>query len=264
MEMLCTVLIMMVGQASGVLLSPFSPLMNLMSAMNRKQCPMGRMFFPCSYKRISYSVPDDVNQLQPGDISLVAALGDSVIGSTGASSPTILKAREQYRGVSFAIGQTGDWETVTTIPNIIKQFNPSVIGGSTNVGGENDPGSNLNLASPGATSVTLIEQTKRLIKILANPLDDKKWKLVTILIGHNDICTHPCNTSYTSFDASPPMYRARVATALDMLRDNLPRTFVNMVPLLDITITLDMTDKHPFCYISHPYVCPCLYGAGKP
>jgi len=221
---------------------------------------MGRMFFPCSYKRISYSVPDDVNQLQPGDISLVAALGDSVIGSTGASSPTILKAREQYRGVSFAIGQTGDWETVTTIPNIIKQFNPSVIGGSTNVGGENDPGSNLNLASPGATSVTLIEQTKRLIKILANPLDDKKWKLVTILIGHNDICTHPCNTSYTSFDASPPFYRARVAKALDMLRDHLPRTFVNMVPLLDITITLDMTDKPPFCYFSHPYVCPCLYG----
>ena len=42
------------------------------------------------------------------------------------------------------------------------------------------------------------------------------------------------------------------------------RTFVNMVPLIDVTVTLGMTDKHPFCYISHPYVCPCLYGAGKP
>ena len=42
-------------------------------------------------------------------------------------------------------------------------------------------------------------------------------------VGHNDICTHPCNTSYTAFDASPPFYRQRVAQALDMLRDNLPR-----------------------------------------
>ena len=41
------------------------------------------------------------------------------------------------------------------------------------------------------------------------------------------------------------------------------RTFVNMVPLIDVTVTLGMEDKHPFCYISHPYVCPCLYGAGK-
>ena len=43
----------------------------------------------------------------------------------------------------------------------------------------------------------------------------------------------------------------------------LCRTFVNMVPLIDVTVTLGMKDKHPFCYISHPYVCPCLYGAGK-
>ena len=153
--------------------------------------------------------------------------------------------------------------------------------------------------------------------------------LVSSNSGHNDICTHPCNTSYTAFDASPPMYRyvtcclthsersttpnwndrkylslhrKRMAQALDMLRDNLPRsenykvwdlpihrlwfddliinqgtiwtlgdnsklfplrTFVNMVPLIDVTVTLGMEDKHPFCYISHPYVCPCLYGAGK-
>ena len=110
------------------------------------------------------------------------------------------------RGVSFAIGQTGNWQTVTTLPNILKQFNPRfvqnffirivrgintsipnftweglkhdyyktlqvysilnryimfngrIVGGSTNIGGENDAGSNLNLASPGATSVNLTQQ----------------------------------------------------------------------------------------------------------
>ena len=51
----------------------------------------------------------------------------------------------------------------------------------------------------------------------------------------------------------------RIAKALDLLRDHLPNTFVNFLPVLDITITLDMTDKHPFCHIGHSWVCPCLY-----
>jgi len=255
--------LLLVYQACATISPPFSPYMRLLSDQNRNQCPMHRTPFPCTFINRTAPEADNVNELQPGDISIVAALGDSVIGSTGALAPNFFKTREQYRGVSFAIGQTGNWQTVTTLPNILKQFNPRIVGGSTNVGGENDPGSNLNLASPGANSVNLIQQAARLIEILSNPTDDKRWKVVTILIGHNDICTHPCNTTYTSFDASPPMYRERVASALDMLRDNLPRTFVNMVPLIDVTVTLGMTDKHPFCYISHPYVCPCLYGAGK-
>ena len=37
-------------------------------------------------------------------------------------------------------------------------FNGRIVGGSTNIGGENDAGSNLNLASPGATSVNLTQQ----------------------------------------------------------------------------------------------------------
>ena len=55
--------------------------------------------------------------------------------------------------------------------------------------------------SPGATSRELIEQAARLIKLLSG--DKDRWKLVTILMGHNDVCTHPCNTTYTAFDASP-------------------------------------------------------------
>lgn len=85
--------------------------------------------------------------------------------------------------------------------------------------------------------MSLIEQAKRLVKLLSNPYDMKKWKLVTILIGHNDVCTHPCNTTYTAFDASPVPYRMRVAQALDMLRDHLPNTFVNFVPVLDLNFT---------------------------
>lgn len=231
-----------------------------MSSMNRSQCPMHQMSFPCTFRETSNPASTNVNELQPGDISLVAALGDSVIGSTGANAPNLFKSREQYRGVSFAVGSAETWRTVTTIPNFLRVFNPKLVGGSINVGGEFDKGSNLNLASPGATSVSLIEQAKRLVKLLSNPYDMKKWKLVTILIGHNDVCTHPCNTTYTAFDASPVPYRKRVAQALDMLRDHLPNTFVNFVPVLDLNFTFDMFDKPPFCYLAHSYVCPCLFG----
>ena len=75
-----------------------------------------------------------------------AAAGDSVIGSTGANAPNLFKTREQYRGVSFAVGSAETWRTVTTIPNFLRVFNPKLVGGSINVGGEFDKGSNLNLA----------------------------------------------------------------------------------------------------------------------
>ena len=64
----------------------------------------------------------------------------------GADAPNLFHTRSQYRGVSFAIGAWETWRTITTLPNILKVFNPAVVGGSVNIGGEFDRGTNLNLA----------------------------------------------------------------------------------------------------------------------
>ena len=32
------------------------------------------------------------------------------------------------------------------------------------------------------------------------------------------MCTHPCNTTYTAFDSSPPMYAYRMQRVLDYIR----------------------------------------------
>ena len=101
------------------------------------------------------------------------------------------------------MGAKETWRTITTLPNILKVFNPHIVGGSVHVGDEFAKGNNLNLASPGADSSDLVDQAKTLIRLLSNPRDKYKWKLVTILMGNNDVCTHICNTSYTEFDASP-------------------------------------------------------------
>jgi len=231
-----------------------------MPTADREQCKMDGADFPCTYRGYPGKITKNVNNLRPRDIDVVAALGDSVIGSTGALAENIFHTQTEYRGVSFAIGARETWKTVMTLPNIIREFNPSLVGGSTNVGTVDQRGSNLNLAVPGADSLSILEQARQLVLMLNTTEYREKWKLVTIQIGHNDICTHPCNTTYTRFDASPPLYGKRLQKALDYLRDHLPRTFVNFVPLIDVTFTENVKNLSPSCVFAVPYVCPCLHG----
>ena len=46
------------------------------------------------------------NRLRPGDIQIVAALGDALVSAQGALSTGITSAGKQYRGVSFATGES--------------------------------------------------------------------------------------------------------------------------------------------------------------
>ena len=68
----------------------------------------------------------------------------------------------------------------------------------------------------------------------------KDWKMVTIIIGHNDACTHVCNATLgvkTYENASPRQYERNMQRALDILHKHLPRTFVNLVPIAGMTRT---------------------------
>ena len=53
------------------------------------------------------------------------------------------------------------------------------------------------------------------------------WKMVTILVGHNDLCSIVCQES--NLDAKSEMLH--VAQALDLLYRELPRTFINLMPI---------------------------------
>ena len=52
----------------------------------------------------SYFLLRSVNKLRPGDIEIIASLGDSIIGATGGDADNLFHAREQFRGISFASG----------------------------------------------------------------------------------------------------------------------------------------------------------------
>jgi GDSL-like Lipase/Acylhydrolase. len=53
-------------------------------------------------------------------------------------------------------------------------------------------------------------------------------QMVTIMIGANDFCSHMCYLKNFSF--TPQLQKDSLIKALDYLRDNMPRTVINLVP----------------------------------
>jgi len=63
--------------------------------------------FPCVHaeKFRSKERPTSVHQLQPGDIDIVAAMGDSLTAGVGAVATNVLSILyEENRGMSWSIG----------------------------------------------------------------------------------------------------------------------------------------------------------------
>lgn len=55
------------------------------------------------------------------------------------------------------------------------------------------------------------------------------WKMITVFFGANDICSAQC---YNKEKASARSHARKLMKALDYLYENLPRTFVNLIPVL--------------------------------
>lgn len=85
--------------------------------------------FPCKTTGYRSKVsPTSVHQLRPGDIDIIAAVGDSLTSATAANSKQIWEVLVENRGLSWCIGGQGSWRTHLTLPNILKEFNPNLFG----------------------------------------------------------------------------------------------------------------------------------------
>lgn len=60
-------------------------------------------------------------------------------------------------------------------------------------------------------------------------------QLVTMFFGANDLCSGQC---YDHSGTTPESHAFKLRLALDYLQDHLPRTMVNLVPVLGNTSTL--------------------------
>ncbi|XP_070597040.1 phospholipase B1, membrane-associated isoform X2 [Erythrolamprus reginae] len=217
---------------------------------------------PCSDRNPSNTVPVSVHNLRPGDIKVIGALGDSLTAANGAgaSSNNMLDVLVEYRGISWSIGGNENLTTVTTLSNIIREFNPSLVGFSTGTGNEDKPNSYLNQAVAGADSGDIADQTRRLINLMKSDSNinfQEDWKLITLFIGGNDLCDY-CNDPIRS---SPEYYRRNIQSALDILHKEVPHTFVNLVTVLDVIPVRKLYQEKsiPCPRFILRSMCPCIF-----
>ncbi|KAK7906633.1 hypothetical protein WMY93_015245 [Mugilogobius chulae] len=216
---------------------------------------------PCDNFSPSPVVPNSVHELRPGDVRVVAALGDSLTAGNGVGShpSNLLDVLTQYRGLSWSIGGDDNLTSVTTLPNILRHFNPGLKGFALGTGGQGTAQASLNQAVGGATSENLLTQAKALVTRMKEDLKinfTEDWKVITIFIGGNDLCDFCKNSLQYSVDS----YIRHVRDTLDYLHTEVPRCLVNLVEPLHITplreMHLDLSLKCPTWLVN--ILCPCV------
>ncbi|XP_046391990.1 phospholipase B1, membrane-associated-like [Ischnura elegans] len=216
--------------------------------------------FPCveSVPWRSADRPDSVHRLRPGDIDVVGAMGDSLICGNGAREFSPLGMPVQDRGVSYTGGGLSDWRHVVTLPNILKEFNPRLVGFSKGRGDFLSYNAQLNVAIPAALDDDAIDQAKLFVrKMLSNPAVNftHDWKILSISLGHNDLCSYQC---FYKKQNTPEEHKMQLQKALDYLYTKVPRLFVNLISILDTTMTVRMP-RNNFCRFFNRVACPCLF-----
>ena len=132
----------------------------------------------------------------------------------------------------ICIGGLETWQTYTTLPNILKNFNPNLVGMSfTTTKGFSKTIDNYNIAIAAANASHSIKQANYIIKQMQkDPAIDfnTDWKMITVLIGHIDVCLDACKKNHIEvLDTAIGQMRQM----LDTLYHGLPRTFVNLMPI---------------------------------
>jgi phospholipase B1 len=145
---------------------------------------------------------------------------------------------------------------VLTITNILKKFNPEIKGYSSCPSTrDNVRRSGLNVAEPGGDNADMPGQARFLINRIKNDTHIDfwaDWKMLTMFVGGNDLCA-----SCDDWDKySPEAYGAKVREAVDILFNELPRVFLNIVPIFDVT-PLSELSQNVLCDSLQTRFCDC-------
>jgi phospholipase B1 len=217
-------------------------------------------------------VPTNVTDLHPNNIKVVMTLGDSITAGFGIQGAK--GGLNEFRGLSWDIG--GD-SNATTLANFLRYYNPSIQGFS--LGShivelcygplcppfQYHPALDvLDAAQSGAMVADLVShELDYLIKqVKANPMINLKedWKLLTILIGANDLCAS-CTLVKEFLD--PAEFEKHLSETLEGIRTNIPRVFVQLVEVFNLSQVYDLSLKTKACANIHRDLfieCDCIFG----
>ncbi|XP_063227169.1 phospholipase B1, membrane-associated-like [Bacillus rossius redtenbacheri] len=217
--------------------------------------------FPCALEKArSPQRPFSVHRLRPGDVDLVAAMGDSLTSGNGVLAANLLQVAVENRGMSWSIGGQASWRQFLTLPNILKELNPALLGYSECDTWSHKRESQLNVAEGAAMVRDMPHQARLLVKrIASDPRMDlhRDWKLVTMMIGNNDICSEMC--TYSNLTDMVRQHRANITAALDYLAARLPRSLVALVPPPDLMLLTRIDVQSWLCWLTRRVECTCLF-----
>jgi len=212
----------------------------------------------CGGSHRSAVKPTSVHTLKAGDIDIVAGLGDSLSAALGAKADGVFGLLYEWRGNSWSIGGDNNLASGTsTLPNILKMFNPNVKGYSTGVHFFSS-GDALNVAVSGAIVQDMPKQANNLVAKLKADTSinfDEDWKMITLFIGGNNLCAY-CKDVNAHSAAT---YKQNIQDALDILKLNVPRAYVNLVEIFDISPIAGLGTNF-VCSLVHSVVCSCGHG----
>ncbi|KAF5299457.1 hypothetical protein FQR65_LT01037 [Abscondita terminalis] len=138
--------------------------------------------FPCDVTIGRSKIrPTTVHALRPGDIDVIGAIGDSLTAGNGLIATDIIQTTLQNRGLSFSGGGQSNWRTFTTLPNILKEFNPKLKGYALRDSFVNQNYSQLNVAEAGAMSIDMYFMSKEIISRIKNNPEinfNEDWKVI--------------------------------------------------------------------------------------
>ncbi|KAJ9102387.1 hypothetical protein QFC21_002787 [Naganishia friedmannii] len=102
-------------------------------------------------------------------------------------------------------------------------------------------------------------------------VDDSEWKFLTLSIGANDVCDY-CLVGNASRlgPGSPEAFVSSIETSIELVRQNIPRTIVNVVGLFTVSEIYNLTMKAPACsplslppiFPRLPLECSCAWAPG--
>jgi len=190
--------------------------------------------------------PTNINDLRPQDVRVIGAVGDSVSTGCNSLSGTWLNMKD-YQGIAWSMG--GD-NGALTMANLLGDYT-TLIGPSLGTSGDSK---GFNYAKNGAVVQDTPTQAKDLVAAMrTSPAVrfEEDWKVVTVLIGGNNLC----DVCFNDPENNAAAYERDLKKTLDIL-SLLPRTFVNLVQHLDYTQIAQF--KGPFCGLALRFVCDCL------
>jgi len=204
------------------------------------------------------------------------ALGDSMTAGFAMKETVIVDGIREFRGSVYSIGGDGSaadgdytlpnffevvngqkpqgWSTGTSLPLDALHWQKRIIR-------PHDPDHDrLNGAQSMALSYALPEQITYLASQAKNMTEidfENDWKVLTIFMGANNVCeiTDPTYNSTT-----PDGYISDIRAALTQIHSTIPRVYVNLVGLFNISQVYVWDQKETYCkYVQDLFQeCPAL------